>query len=522
MNISCMKLLYRIVILLIVFCSIPTFAYAATYYVSQSGSGDCSSSSPCSVTTGMGNASAGSTIIFTSGNYPRITISKSGQSDSPITFQAQSGAITKGFEIGANYVTIDGFKITKTDFGGFGDYEGSAGIYANGTGNLIESNTIEDASMDGIYIAGSSNTVRNNVVIRAIMAGIDIHGTGTLVEGNDVSHSVQCPIPVPSGCNADNGWDADGMRFFGSGHTFRGNKIHDILKGETINGTNVNIDPHTDCFQTGSWGAGGVGKDTVFEQNYCKSPTTEGSTGWTLENNSNNLTIRNNIIIAIDGIDAHGGNPTADNLHVYNNVWINANPNGTWRTAAYLQGVPHADYKNNIFYNYKGEAATLEIGSGVSNLIVDYNLAYNDDGTTPSHSYYTQAHNSLWGVNPQFVNPTLDSNNYDYHLKSVSPACTGGEGGTYVGAYPCGSGGSTPIPTATSARTPTPTSRPATSPTPVRILGDATGDGLVNEDDYTVYLTHYGKSVSTGTAAADFNDDGKVDGIDYIIWLTHV
>ena len=50
--------------------------------------------------------------------------------------------------------------------------------------------------------------------------------------------------------------------------------------------------------------------------------------------------------------------------------------------------------------------------------------------------------------------------------------------------------------------------------------GDANGDGLVNNADYTVWANHYQQPLS-GASNGDFNQDNFVDGIDYAIWLTN-
>lgn len=50
--------------------------------------------------------------------------------------------------------------------------------------------------------------------------------------------------------------------------------------------------------------------------------------------------------------------------------------------------------------------------------------------------------------------------------------------------------------------------------------GDANGDGVVNEADYSIWLSHYGQNVA-GASNGDFNNDGKVDGVDFVIWLNN-
>ncbi len=50
-------------------------------------------------------------------------------------------------------------------------------------------------------------------------------------------------------------------------------------------------------------------------------------------------------------------------------------------------------------------------------------------------------------------------------------------------------------------------------------VGDANSDGLVNNIDYEVWLTNYGRPTSEQARAGDFDNNGTVDGIDYVLWL---
>lgn len=70
----------------------------------------------------------------------------------------------------------------------------------------------------------------------------------------------------------------------------------------------------------------------------------------------------------------------------------------------------------------------------------------------------------------------------------------------------------------------TPTTGPVSTSTPVATpiikQGDANNDNLVNDADYSIWLTNYAKLLQ-GPSNGDFNNSGKVDGVDYIIWLTN-
>lgn len=80
----------------------------------------------------------------------------------------------------------------------------------------------------------------------------------------------------------------------------------------------------------------------------------------------------------------------------------------------------------------------------------------------------------------------------------------------------------TPTPTERPTNTPVPTDKPTNTPvvtsTPIPVPGDATGDGVVDIEDYKVWVNNYNSSTQEGPTNADFDNNGRVDGKDYIIW----
>jgi hypothetical protein len=52
------------------------------------------------------------------------------------------------------------------------------------------------------------------------------------------------------------------------------------------------------------------------------------------------------------------------------------------------------------------------------------------------------------------------------------------------------------------------------------LQGDANGDGKVDGVDFSIWLSHYGQSL-TGASSGDFNTSGKVDGVDFALWLSN-
>ncbi len=387
----------------------------------------------------------GDTVIVAAGDYSsqRISITKSGNSTYPITYQAQGQVVMKGFNIVANHINIIDFEIANTNYRRW-DYETSAGVYIKGAYNTLADNYIHDSSLVGIELSGDNtithdNIVSNNRLYRNEMAGIEVKGQNNLIEGNEVWRTIQChpnltkiedKAPDNNGKKcpyypAVSGLDGDGMRFFGQGHIFRGNNIHGLILNDTINGINVNPTPHIDCFQTWSDSDFEVAQNITFEQNYCENY--DGSSAIMLSGGANHLYIRNNIFRTATGISIGSG---ADYLFIYNNVWANnlsLGSQGHGHPGAIKLLGNHAIIQNNIFYDQADY--TIQIIGDTTNIEINYNLAYNSNGTIPAcvkwGDYDTCQPipiHELWNIDPQFVNP----GSKDYHLKSTSSAIDAG------------------------------------------------------------------------------------------------
>jgi len=443
-----------IFILVLLFFALPKISQATNYYVSTAGndSSPGTQSQPWRTIQKAANTTvAGDTVIVRAGNYnERIQVTKSGSSGAPITFQAEETVIMKGFKIVANYITVRGFEIANTDYMRWRT-DVSSGVYVLGNNVIIEDNYIHDCALNGITLAGSphNNTqavtnncvVRNNRLYRNGMVGIDVSGRNNLIERNEVWGTVQCHPNLMAvegpGCPnypAVGGLDADGMRFFGSGHIFRKNYIHDIKFGPPgINHEigDYNDNPHIDCFQTWAGTYTEKAQNITFEQNFCdvlqSQAANENGHGFMLDGGANNLTIRNNIFKTYCGINT-GGRTGAHHLYIYNNTWINnLSFDQFWPCAIGLANAPYSVVKNNIFYNQPYH--TIVSTGDMTDQDIDYNLAFNSDGSTPDcfrvGNYACKnpppAHD-LWKVDPKFVNPGKE----DYRLQSVSPAINAG------------------------------------------------------------------------------------------------
>jgi hypothetical protein len=201
------------------------------------------------------DATPGRVVCVEGGSYGSepVVIDESGREDAPITVRAVGRAVIGGVQIRADYVTITGFEVT----GSAPTDERVPGISLQGEGLKVSGNDIHDTGGDGIACDSttpscSRSVIADNRIRRADGSGIVILGEDNRVVGNDVAESVRRSAT-----------DADGIRFFGTGHVLRGNRIHDIsddgYTGEP---------PHTDCFQTFDNGKPPTA-DVVIDGNVC-------------------------------------------------------------------------------------------------------------------------------------------------------------------------------------------------------------------------------------------------------------
>jgi uncharacterized repeat protein (TIGR02543 family) len=438
--------------------------WAATYYVATNGndSHPGTQGQPWkTIQKAADTMVAGDTTRVNEGDYggdvsvfKKVIITRSGVSGNPITFQAVGNVLTQGFLVQADFIAIKGFEVEdphddRVRSATEPDYHGGVGIYVEGSHNSIEDNYIHGCVWGGItlmklgnFLLPTDNVVKSNRVFRNGMQGIEVAGRNNLIEGNDISYTIQHhPGNIYS---SSAGWlDADGMRFFGSGHVIRNNHIHDIFFGapginlDPADPNNLynlhndyNDDPHIDCFQT--WASTDVetASDIIFEQNVCdlliSQAANENGHGFMLAGGAHHLTIRNNIIKAYGGVNT-GGSGNAHHLFLYNNVWVNdLSFDQFWPNALGLAEAPYSIVKNNIFYDQPYH--TLSVTGDNTGQEIDHNLAYNSDGSTPDCyriNYVcvspAPAHH-LWAIDPKFVDPVND----DYHLRSGSPAIDSG------------------------------------------------------------------------------------------------
>ena len=393
------------------------------FYVAKNGSDNNPGTAAlpwCSIQKGANKISPGEILVVKPGFYNEYVIVKNkGVADNSrinITSEKVHAAKCLGFQIQGDYVTIDGFDIEASRVNW-------TGILSRGYSYLNVLNCyIHECPIGGISVThGASHTkIIGNKLEHNGQWGVSLKGINGLVEGNEITRTVQYH---PKG--NEPGWtgsDADGLRIFGYNHIIRSNMILDI--GDPND--KGNVDPHVDGIQ--SWDDGPKGypvmSNTVIEGNYIRIKHASGK-GIILDamkgKGAHNLIIRNNIFEFRDiGISMYTGKYR--DIFIYNNIF-KANLNEkSWGVSMSLLNVNNYKVYNNITVDCHPEHRKIKGGKG----IVDYNIAWNSDGSAPRLMPGLQS-NELKGVNPKFVTYTGKSGKNDYHLLKTSPAIDAGK-----------------------------------------------------------------------------------------------
>ncbi|MDQ4102921.1 MAG: right-handed parallel beta-helix repeat-containing protein, partial [Actinomycetota bacterium] len=172
----------------------------------------------------------------------QLQVTTSGRPGQPITI-VSDGATVRSMNVRADHVVIQGLRFA----------EGN-GLTMAGRGLVARNNVIYNAAEDGLACLECVETIiESNTVQRADGTGIYLAGEQITARGNTISES----IPRTQG-------DADGIRFFGSGHRLMGNTIKDIKAGGYRD-----EGPHTDCFQTYNTAEDPPTYDVIIADNVC-------------------------------------------------------------------------------------------------------------------------------------------------------------------------------------------------------------------------------------------------------------
>jgi hypothetical protein len=382
---------------------------------------------------------AGDTVIALSGIYPgeRVVVNASGTADSPIRFQAQGTVETPGFLLTGDYLQIDGFTVKVFDCSVSAAFR--YGIEARGSHFLIENNRLIETLDAGIYASPNSTrgVIRRNYFYHNVLSAIQLHGKNHLV----VENTIRQPLQDHPVCRQRMADDADGIRFFGSGHVLRGNDIRQVWYGAYVR------DAHMDCFQTFRGHEDGDPEyttDILIENNFCEAASyqteDECGCGITMEMVSSadgtferGILIRNNVLIAPYASGIHGPASFVSFIH---NTCIGSPdflPYNTFALDYWHPECNHLTIQNNIFYNYTRQFYITKPALETS--ILSHNLHYRHDGERPRIAchYNTYSEGLPFGKGSLFADPCFANLAAgDFHLLPHSPALEAGippEGG---------------------------------------------------------------------------------------------
>jgi hypothetical protein len=317
-------------------------------------------------------ARPGDSVVVSKGVYlERVTCEKSGAEGRRIVIRAEPrrAAITEGFVIKGDYVTLQGFQITHML-----SSRVDSGLICTGNFNEILDNYIYECHQRGLIAEGQNHVARNKIY--KVNQGMNAAGNRYVFEYNEV-------------CRRYNWGELDGdyARFFGQDAVWRGNFFHGTMESER-NG-------HPDVWQTFD-SNGDIVHNILFERNIVGDVGAAGMLQAWYERKSSDLVFRNNIFFNLDqGLS--GG--TISNITVVNNVFYNIK-------GSCLGGGPGSVQKNNIYYNCKAAEGT------------DYNLFFHVSIRPKAAGV-----GNLVDVDPMFVNP----GKLDFHLKAGSPAIDAGD-----------------------------------------------------------------------------------------------
>ncbi len=412
-------------------------AVVGDYYVALDGSDDNPGTEALpwrTIQHGVDSVSPGDVLVVRPGDYgERVIVTGGGTGEDSriqVISETRHGAKCAGFEIEADYVTVNGFEIEA-------DVQGEVGVYVAGAHHVdIVDNWVRECPLGGIDVSGPSldslatyARVVGNILDHNGQWGVHVVGSYVLIEGNEVARTVQHHPKIEY--TGFTGQDADGFRIFGDHHVIRLNHLHDLGNVEDPGNHQGLTDPsypdddypHVDCIQTWDRSAHGgrpVMTDTLIERNRCSLTRASGKGVMisAVDAPARNLIIRNNIFEYRDiGVSISLG--TFENVAIYNNLF-KANLNDSpWGAAISLDNVSGFLVVNNLMIDGHAEARSIA-GAGT----VDYNLVWWSNGTPPVGTPGAQAH-ELWGVDPLFVSYD-GSNGGDYHLLPGSPAIGSG------------------------------------------------------------------------------------------------
>jgi hypothetical protein len=413
---------------------LATVTNAATYYIRTDGSNSNNGLTNSArgawrtIDFAADHVSAGDVIRVQTGTYgERVTPAINGSSVSnTVTFVTDGSVTVCGFDFSSNHhIRVIGFTID-TDEGGCSINNGCVNLSGLNTYLEFWHNTFRDARYQGIRIA-SGASMNNSLVIGNIATTIGIgnySGTGfTIIGGNNLV-----------AYNEIKNIDPDVFFTQCSYTRFLNNYAHNML--EEGGG-------HPDFSQNGNSSPDHI--YNLYEANFQAGAGTPNDhvTNW---ENSGGARFTENIFrrnvwhnLGSGTIGMHSASSGISNTRYYHNTTAESQEYYVSNTAGFYmyRGIFDATYvSNNIEYESWGSsiASGIEVYYIEDLVFMDYNLAYDPDGSVTFRSPWTSQSNAQTNADPDFD----DYNNDNFHIGSSSKAI--GAAGHLTTTYGSGTG----------------------------------------------------------------------------------
>lgn len=419
-------------------CGVSTSTPLSSYYVRPDGSNsnlgttNTAGGAWLTIDFAADHVAAGSTVRVQPGTYSeRVTPAIDGTSTDPITFMADGVVTVCGWDLNnSDYLRIVGF-VVDTNAGSCTINSGA--IVLSGTNTFIElwNNVLRDALYNGVRTPGSF--MNNSVIVGNVALNMGIFadpGSGTAFNVNGQNNFV---------CyNETSNIDPDAFSETGSDGILCNNYVHGMLEL---------VSAHPDFLQnaqdTTAWS-----RNTV-EGNIKIGAGTPNDHGTNLQSNvawTQNVW-RRNVFAALGsgGIGVPANTSGFTFFRYYNNTEATTCTDSSLSTeqgcfTLYGTGINNTYAFNNIHYQTWGSARTssifvYQVLNGTFTL--DYNLAYDPDGTVSFTTPWTSQAHPRSNTNPNFVAPASD-----WHLAAGSGdgANARGTGGPLTTASGSGTG----------------------------------------------------------------------------------
>jgi hypothetical protein len=437
---------------------------ASIYYSSPSGSGTaCAIEAPCSLTTGLGKLTSGSTLYLMAGTYGQLLkVTQSGVTVAGYPGQVAiinppttSSQYTPALSVSGSNNTVQHLEVT---------FPSGKGVEVSGNGNTVTDINAHIFQTSGLTVSGQQNTISNSSISEAWYQGVVVTGPNNLFLGNYVFHDVRSNDCAGGGtdCNGDRpgtfSIDARGANT--SGTILRGNHVYEsygegimcmsctdvIIEGNVVYDNlpeNIYFEHSVNSIARGNF----VYYSTNHEYWLSSSHPQAGIT-WANESGqngpiSNNLKIYNNIIVNAGwGIASNAGGSMliANNTVVTNFTTLDIDP-GT------------STVENNIFIGPMGAHS----GATFSNNLTSSPAFVGGAAYDPA-SYALQATSSAIGKAVALVEVSMD---FFGNARDANPDIGASEYGGIVPVFTfTPTNVNTPTIINTSTRTPTRTRTP--------------------------------------------------------------